>query len=792
MSMSPGSAETNRKRRTDGLTRPTTPAADASSINGGGSSRGTSAEPSEQQSTKPGSNVNKSSQTSAAATQLLRKISVAGVTVEVVRQESRIIYRLPGNMPVSSLTPEQRTKVMDEIQRMRTSGGGTTPTGGARSPSVSQSSKQSAPLVRVSGRPTADNQETVYSRPRPVLPSIAPRPMGAEGDNAPPPQSAPLLGSLASPDTPPSSGLSLQQQKRQAKQARPYSATTLNKPQQIQRSASPSPSPVASQKSALERMYQSAYLKLLGGPAEVLRKLSPPVELSTLLKNSSAGVSGGGDGTVAGPSALLQILKSLTKAQASQLANMYDRELRAGRSSLEVSTSGLRGMASQPQSRESSPVAGSTSGTESEWYADGLGGSGALTPTGKRKVGTMMKPLSKRRSASTSEPATGNTSPMRTEPQGGGPRPLSFAHADMTRLGPPPLAERRKRPSQIKREAEISKRFHEALAMDQLMVQNPDWRTPFSGTRDIVQRLLPFHVFQYPDAVIDSATRHAEGRISRSTGVLEKRLSKLSQRYNAIQEKEASVEGFYVVDDIQMEMNRLYAAASQYKQIEDAKADQCMSLAASSSSSDSHGNEQSDSRVAEGAVHGHQSLLHIRCGPNNDEVAASETAGHHGWQGKNMVEVEVNYNPDDMFDFKKELGSLASSNSNSGDSFEHPSAFARDIGNYEMSQGYGAAHSQESYNSPTATEMQYPTAALYANSYGNGGAYGKQSYQTQQAYGTQAAASGYQQMPYAAVVPDNMPLSQLIYSIQSAVRFAGQPPAYAANPAPAYSANPEP
>ncbi|KAJ2855677.1 hypothetical protein GGI22_004049, partial [Coemansia erecta] len=590
MSMSPGPAGTGRKHRKDGLARSTSPATDASSTNGG-SSRGASVEPSDQSAT-PGIKANKPTPTkrsktltsgpsgsvtpqqaqqgSSGLTQLLRKVSVAGVTVEVVRQENRIIYRLPGNMPVSSLTPEQRAKVMDEIQRMRDSGA-TTPTNGTRTllPGAPYP-KLSVPTTKSSSRPVAAKQENTrtpaqiqeaYSRPRPALPSIAPRPFGADNETAAP-QSAPLPGSLASPDALPGSS-NLSRKQRQATQSRPLSAMTLSKSQQRSASPSPSSSPATTQKSALEKMYQSAYLKLLSGPAEVLRKLNPPVELNTVLKNSSASAIGSGDEKNAvAPAMLLQILKALTKAQASQIATMYDRELRAGRNSLEISTNGLRGMGtvSQPQSREGSPVTGNISGTEFDGYADAYGSS-ALIPTNKRKVGKMANPLvSKKRSISTSEPATGNASPIRGEAQTG-PKPLLFAHADMVRQGLPPLAERRKRPNQILREAEIGKRFHQALAMDQQMACNADWRTPFCGTRDIVQRLLPFHVFQYPDAVVDSATRQIEDRIARSTDVLGRRLGNLSSRFNAILEREASADGFYRVDDIQMEMNRIYAAA---------------------------------------------------------------------------------------------------------------------------------------------------------------------------------------------------------------------------------------
>ncbi|KAJ2683102.1 hypothetical protein GGH99_004482 [Coemansia sp. RSA 1285] len=621
MSMSPGPAATSHIRKADGqqTSRSTTPATDASSASSNADSRGTSAEhlaqlkhtahaqqqtpPATQRSINTGGVAPRSrphtppaQAASSGSTQLIRKIHVAGVIVEVVRQETRIIYRLQGNMPVSSLTAEQRIKVMEEIQRLRNSGP-VTPTNAAqqtdqsrsRSKTVKdgadgvgsaeskhsypymQSSQQIRPAPRLANakqrdtlsRPLASKQEAVstHSRPRPSLPNIAPRPLGADNKTATPPRSAPLRGSLDSPDT----------------TSQPRSATPLNKSSQQQSNSS---SPATTQRSTLERMYQSAYLKLLGGPVGVLRKLNPPVELGSLLKNKDTGGSISIDErTATAPAMLLQILKSLTKAQAAQLAGMYDRELKSGRRSLEISTSGLRGLgtASQPQSGESSPVAGSISGSEFDGTLDAPG-SGATAPTKRRNTGRFAKSVAKRRSVSTSEPASGTASPTRDDKQTS-TKVLSYAHKDMVRHTLAPLAERRKRPNNVRHEAEIGKRFREALAMDHQMVRNPDWRTPFSDTRDIVQRLLPFHVFQYPDAAIDGATRQLEAGVDSSTGALGRRLANISARYNGILERDASVEGFYRVDDIQLEMSRIYDATDQFSQLEEERIQLYMSLA---------------------------------------------------------------------------------------------------------------------------------------------------------------------------------------------------------------------
>ncbi|KAJ2670916.1 hypothetical protein GGI25_005668 [Coemansia spiralis] len=658
--MSPGPSTTN-VHKTDGrpLTKQTTPSTDTSSI--GSSSRGTSQEPLEnntasaaapiahthhqntmQQRARPTTTPRPnnttprfrppvSAQGPLGQTQLLRKIAVAGVTIEVVRQGSQIIYRLPGNMPVSALTPDQRTKVMEEIQRIRNSS--TAPTNSARAPMIQQPSprppvlskssnnvsvattpKPMSPapqmplLVRYPQQPptrpavrssatkqnkhttqqSADQQQRgspAYSRPRPLLPNIAPRlvlshPAGSDSMNTIP-QSAPLPGSLASPATPfPGS---LPQKQQQQTSLRSLTPNSVQKPPQQSMLASSA----VTQRSALERMYQSAYLKLLSGPTEVLKRLNPPVDLSSIVKDD--GLSATTDKAAISPAMLLQVLKALTKAQATQLANMYDRELKAGRGSLEIGTSGLRmpGIASQPQSGRSSPVPGTISDAGLDGDLDRTD-SDSATPTKKRKVGKATKPPAKKRSISTSDPVS--TSSLKVEKLP--PRPMSYVHTDLIRIAQPSLADRRKRPSQTKHEAEVSRRFREALAMDHQMVQDPDWQTPFSGTRDIIQRLLPFHVFQYPDTAIDFVAEHMEDKICRSVSSLEKRYEDITARYNSILAKEAS-DSFYNVDNIQLDMQRLNYAKEQTEQLRDAQLQHDISLVGSVANTGNNSNRMS-------------------------------------------------------------------------------------------------------------------------------------------------------------------------------------------------------
>ncbi|KAJ2683465.1 hypothetical protein H4R19_006996, partial [Coemansia spiralis] len=175
--------------------------------------------------------------------QLLRKIPVAGVTVEVVRQNSTIIYRLPGNMPVSSLTPEQRAKVMSEIQRIRSSSGPATPTPPGRTASAAVRTPPTAAPRMAAGRRSLPSSESPtaarHSRPAPSLPSIAPR--------QPLPQSALVAGRFLAP--PPHGAV----RPRGQPPAAPRTPASAQTPKRQTPGLLPSPGPA--QKSALERLY---------------------------------------------------------------------------------------------------------------------------------------------------------------------------------------------------------------------------------------------------------------------------------------------------------------------------------------------------------------------------------------------------------------------------------------------------------------------------------------------------------------------------------------------------------
>lgn len=42
-------------------------------------------------------------------------------------------------------------------------------------------------------------------------------------------------------------------------------------------------------------------------------------------------------------------------------------------------------------------------------------------------------------------------------------------------------------------------RFEAATKADQMAVLQPDYKTPFRSLKDAVARLLPYHIFEYPE-----------------------------------------------------------------------------------------------------------------------------------------------------------------------------------------------------------------------------------------------------------------------------------------------------
>ncbi|KAJ2892843.1 hypothetical protein GGI21_005523, partial [Coemansia aciculifera] len=128
--------------------------------------------------------------------------------------------------------------------------------------------------------------------------------------------------------------------------------------------------------------------------------------------------------------------------------------------------------------------------------------------------------------------------------------------------------------------------------------------------------------------------------------------------------------------------------------------------------------------------------------------------------GQNLMEIDVNYDPA----YLTPISDNRIRDNRGAGAFEQPDAFSRENANYAMPQAYPAT-STSAYAAPLSTPYYGPAVTGYPNSV--------YSYAAQPSYGAQPLSLN---AAIATVIPDNMPLPQLLYSLQSAMQFSNQPP----------------
>ncbi|KAJ2758808.1 hypothetical protein IWQ56_005906, partial [Coemansia nantahalensis] len=122
------------------------------------------------------------------------------------------------------------------------------------------------------------------------------------------------------------------------------------------------------------------------------------------------------------------------------------------------------------------------------------------------------------------------------------------------------------------------------------------------------------------------------------------------------------------------------------------------------------------------------------------------------------LEVDVGYNPEDIFQAKQE----------SKDKFDEPFTFSHDS-NMAMSHGYDSVLEDRSASEESSHEFACPVARAPA------------PYAQPPAYG-----------PVAALVPGDIPVPQLVATLQQMMGYSSQAPVYSASQAPVYSASQAP
>ncbi|KAJ2743750.1 hypothetical protein GGI20_003507 [Coemansia sp. BCRC 34301] len=163
--------------------------------------------------------------------------------------------------------------------------------------------------------------------------------------------------------------------------------------------------------------------------------------------------------------------------------------------------------------------------------------------------------------------------------------------------------------------------------------------------------------------------------------------------------------------------------------------------------------------------------------------------------GLNMMEIDVSYDPAGLAPYPtRETAPPAAG------TFEQPDAFSREIANCPIPQGYGSSStSANEATAPNPPNYAPASTTVYPNSvysYPSPNSYPAQPLYTPQPSYDNVHVPRYQPLALnaaiATVIPDNMPLPQLLYSLQNAMQFAGPPPNAPYMPSPIYSTAPPP
>ncbi|KAI8142495.1 hypothetical protein BJV82DRAFT_488302, partial [Fennellomyces sp. T-0311] len=109
------------------------------------------------------------------------------------------------------------------------------------------------------------------------------------------------------------------------------------------------------------------------------------------------------------------------------------------------------------------------------------------------------------------------------------PIPLPSAFASKSILA-------KRLPEEEAHHQEVKRRIFESMMADREAVLNPDYETPFKSKEDVIKRLLPYHIYQYPKADLDinkipmDRQDHATMDIFKSQADMFEKFSKVSSK----------------------------------------------------------------------------------------------------------------------------------------------------------------------------------------------------------------------------------------------------------------------
>ncbi|GBB84645.1 hypothetical protein RclHR1_11200008 [Rhizophagus clarus] len=133
-------------------------------------------------------------------------------------------------------------------------------------------------------------------------------------------------------------------------------------------------------------------------------------------------------------------------------------------------------------------------------------------------------------------------------------------------IGPQRTAE------EINHNLDIAQRFEAATKADQMAVLQPDYKTPFRSLKDAVARLLPYHIFEYPEEDMKGNNQTSDLDATKNALRLYKRRKMIFDKYNDLLKSEAekSCSTAYtnlcerlIVDDVKTEIVALKESCRQ-------------------------------------------------------------------------------------------------------------------------------------------------------------------------------------------------------------------------------------
>ncbi|KAJ1915637.1 hypothetical protein H4219_004207 [Mycoemilia scoparia] len=553
----------------------------------------------------------------------ITKMKVGSIEIEVVRTASQVIYRLPGNKSVNTLTPEQLKLVMDAINRMHAQRNQTA------NSTANSSSSTPARTAGVSGSNTPTGQQKVArsSRPTSIVSTPTPQRHSTNLHITPRPGNARIAPKSAAASTPPA--------------------------------ASPAPSPGIAPPNA-------AALALLGSNPQALAQ-------RLLSLQNAQNAQGGGQKPNIGAEKLLSLLTSKLKGQqqagallkpattgiatppslsiqksspsmpgsgAQTPINMNHsqtvpttptsstqqnkrRYVRSGKySSKKKSRSDSPGPESAVSSKPPSPTKAAPPMALSPQTTGPVltpNAPSTLFDTVQSPAAAFKTPQILPRPPSMSGPPSGVMSQMKTTPT----RDLSLAakKPGMTPIAPNPIAKSTKKLAKPRVDysrnvipfvhSYITKpsgqvldfhanrlisRFQAVLKADHDVVSSPNIDTPFQNHTDMVQRLLPYHVYQYPESMLEPPPNFEQDckesgqRLHESEALLIKKFNSMrlsadmatkigdddskltyhgSMEEFAIGEEAKTYSSTDLIDHIELEMLRVEVAQKQSDEAED-------------------------------------------------------------------------------------------------------------------------------------------------------------------------------------------------------------------------------